>query len=73
MSRPYGGVPVKLAEIVTLTVTVRLSDVSVIRQEPVAEPVFSPATSVHENAVVAVDAFVGLQLDIPLTPETDHA
>jgi hypothetical protein len=73
MSRPYGGVPVKLAEIVTLTVTVRLSDVSVITHNPVAEPVFSPATPVQLNVVLALEALSAVQPDIPLTPETDHA
>jgi hypothetical protein len=63
---------VKLAEIATLTVTVRLSEVSVMTHNPVAEPVSTPATPVQLNAVVALEALVGVQPDMPVRPVTDH-
>lgn len=62
----------KLAAMATLTVTVRLSDVSVIRQKPTADPVSTPATVVQENVVDALDALVAVQPAIPLMLETDH-
>jgi hypothetical protein len=68
----HGGVPVKLAEIATLTVTVRPFEVSVIKQEPVAEPVSTPATPVQLNTVLALEGLLALQPDIPVLPETDH-
>ena len=62
----------KLAEIATLTVTARLSEVSVMTHRPVAEPVSTPATPVQANAVVALEALVGVQPDMPVRPVTDH-
>ena len=58
----------------TVTVTVRPSDVSVIKQEPVADPALAPvpATVVHEKAVVALDALVAVQSAMLVMPETDH-
>jgi hypothetical protein len=63
---------VKLAEIATLTVTVRLSDVSVIRQKPVADPEPTPATCSQLNVVDALEELSAVQVSMPLTPETDH-
>ena len=71
MIATHGGVPVKLAEIATVTVTVRPLDVSVIKQEPVALP-FVLATVVHEKVVDALEELVAVQFAILVMPETDH-
>jgi hypothetical protein len=63
---------VKLAAMATLTVTVRPFEVSVMTHRPVAAPVSTPATPVQLNAVVALDALVGVQPDMPDIPVTDH-
>ena len=63
----------KSALMATVTVTVRPSDVSVMRQEPVADPALAPVptTDVQENEVVALDALVAVQPILTML-ETDH-
>ena len=70
----HGGIPVKSALMATVTVTVRLSDVSVIKQEPVADPALAPvpATPVQLNVVLALEELSAVQPDMLVMPETDH-